>query len=116
MYSVRPEGRGGPLRTLHRNNLRPCPLGRPEAIPVATRGPRTETDDPGPGLPLRWPLQPIPLPMPPEGLEPAAPLPAEQVDPELEQAGGVGQGVVAVPQVRRSQRPNLGVPPPRYQV
>lgn len=34
VFQVRPEGKEGPLRTLHRQHLRPCPSGWKVVVPV----------------------------------------------------------------------------------
>lgn len=110
VYVVRPEGKSGPTRTIHRNNLRPCPGGwaiRDVVEPVQPREPsrvggyfwpadllqsREPEDPPRPGI---------------VGGEPNAP-----------QVEGVGlaraREVEPAPELRRSHRGNLGIPPERY--
>ncbi|KAJ8285700.1 hypothetical protein GJAV_G00029940 [Gymnothorax javanicus] len=80
VYSVRPEGKDGPIRTLDRNNLRPCPDGLQESpLPTATE-PQVELEVPEPFLPLWWPLWNLRSPVVQEVLEPVASVPAEQTD------------------------------------
>ncbi|KAJ8000169.1 hypothetical protein DPEC_G00202050 [Dallia pectoralis] len=136
VYSIRPEGKNGPTRTIHRNNLRHCPAG------VGTEQVEVSPDQPGAG-PIRgqvmWPVAPVLRFIPPGELEPAIPEPV--VEPEVVHIGecdaGLGSGMVAEPEgqvyqegrvritdrdgrdfppVRRSQRDNFGVAPKRYRL
>lgn len=43
VFQIRPEGKEGPIRTINRNHLRPCPFSPPEVLQQA---PETETIDP----------------------------------------------------------------------
>ncbi|KAJ7985934.1 hypothetical protein DPEC_G00345610 [Dallia pectoralis] len=78
VYSIRPEGKNGPTRTIHRNNLRHCPAG------VGTEQVEVSPDQPGAG-PIRgqvmWPVAPVLRFIPPGELEPAIPEPV--VEPEV---------------------------------
>lgn len=112
VYVLRPEGKDGPTRTVHRNNLRPCPLNvlqdhqvpddpeprtvdQPHTIPPPTWWlPRLTVTHPQPAENVRVPA----LTPPPDSPRVQAPLPNDLDDPG----------------VRRSQRTNLGLPPARY--
>ncbi|MGH0149668.1 UNVERIFIED_CONTAM: hypothetical protein FKN15_015787 [Acipenser sinensis] len=88
MYKVRPEGKDGPIRTLHRNRLRICTL--------QLQSPLVEQVEPSDGhvedyLLMLWN----------SGYSSAGPQMPEQIPEE-------------VPELRRSQRENLGRHPARY--
>lgn len=105
VYIVRPEGRERPTRTIHRNNLRPCPLNMsqqsPDIAPRMQEQPGTELVLPPP----TWWLPELVTPEPASSVTPAL-GPVPDIPPEpLE---------VAPPRFRRSQRANIGIPPARY--
>ncbi|XP_062386073.1 uncharacterized protein LOC134073108 [Sardina pilchardus] len=85
VYTVRPEGRSGPDRVLHRNLLRPCP-NYPMVDSPTPEGPEASEALQGPLL--GWTLAP------------GAPTPVVEESPP--------------PQHRRSQRDTQGRPPVRY--
>ena len=95
VYTIRPEGKSGPDRVVHRNMIRPCP-NYPEAVEEVPT-------EPVPAAPWieGWavvPGRPVVAPPPIAPREPeAAP---EQAEPDSP--------------VRRSQRENRGRPPARY--
>lgn len=112
VYVLRPEGKEAPTRTVHRNNLRPCPLNVLQDSQAVER-PEPTVIDPMEGLPPpTWWLprllsgnqppvgnigDPALVPPPDPLVEPAAP-PSDLNQSDL----------------RRSQLANLGVPPVRY--
>lgn len=85
VYTVRPEGRAGPDRVLHRNLLRPCP-NYPQVRPPVPEVPEAPAAPPAPLL--GW------------ALAPGAPAPLVDEDAPAEP--------------RRSQRETQGRPPDRY--
>uniref|UniRef100_A0A8C6UUI6 Gypsy retrotransposon integrase-like protein 1 n=1 Tax=Neogobius melanostomus TaxID=47308 RepID=A0A8C6UUI6_9GOBI len=100
VYEIRPEGHMGPIKTMHRNNLRPCPVEPSDQLVTEPAQPTHSV--PSNSMPLFLPVM-LPVTEPraapePEGNErlPAPGPPHEQ------------------PPVRRSQRRNLGNPPLRY--
>ncbi|KAK5898981.1 hypothetical protein CesoFtcFv8_008505 [Champsocephalus esox] len=119
MYSIRPEGKEGLIRTMHRTNLRPCPAGLWTESQVC---PQEIDSQPVFLLPFgpvaRWGSQSTPvkpgLVPEPEQFGELEQVPA-QLDPEPQLEGGLVPGEGQGP-MRRSQRRNFGVPPQRYQV
>lgn len=123
VYSIRPEGKEGPIQTMHRNNLRPCPAGLwPEQTEPEVRPPRVDSQSNQPIFLLPF----APLAQLDPVVEAAIPDPAvelEQVvepvqvpillEPEPQREGGFLPGEGQDP-VRRSHRENFGVPPRRY--
>nr|XP_055052826.1 basic proline-rich protein-like [Misgurnus anguillicaudatus] len=127
VYTIRPEGKAGPERVVHRNMIRPCP-NYPEvteevvAEPAPT-APWMEGWAVVPGLPVVAPppaapgepeLAPEPVEPPAAQRQPgSAPEPAEplaaQRQPEV-----VPEPAEPDSPVRRSQRENRGRPPSRY--
>lgn len=112
VYVIRQEGKDGPTRTIHRNNLRPCPGGWTSA-----QGRSEPVVEGAQGSMGFWPvhLQFGPGQPGPSQNQVSVGLPATDVGGrEGEQSnlqGGVqpgGQGL------RRSTRANLGVPPARF--
>ncbi|KAF3858289.1 hypothetical protein F7725_011490 [Dissostichus mawsoni] len=53
VFQIRPEGKEGPIKTIHRNHLRPCPFDPPE---VPHHAPEIETNPIFPNLLLPRPL------------------------------------------------------------
>lgn len=119
VYSIRPEGRDGPVRTIHRNHLRVQPSSwaagaRGGAGELAGAQPLVEQDR-APELARGW--WPISIPygqrhpgvgeVEGAGDEGGA---AQPDGPERLDGGPGGD----VPGPRRSLRPNLGLPPSRY--
>lgn len=103
VYIIRPEGKEGPTRTVHRNNLRPCPLTilqePPPAEPESQRPLNTQSQLPPPtcwlpGLVITQQSEP----RAPE----CVPCPQRPQTPPPE------------PPVRRSHRPNFGTAPARF--
>lgn len=105
-FQIKPEGKEGPIRTIHRNHLRPCLFNPPEDPPQAL-----ETEMVNPKLanvsypgPLSLPLTFVPIACAP----PVVSVDDDPVDP------------IARPELRdrsplrRSQRQNKGRPPDRY--
>ncbi|KAF3854248.1 hypothetical protein F7725_022303, partial [Dissostichus mawsoni] len=54
VFQIRPEGKEGPIKTIHRNHLRPCPFDPPE---VPHHAPEIETNPIFPNLLLPRPLE-----------------------------------------------------------
>lgn len=109
VYVIRPEGKEGPTRTIHRNNLRPCPGGW---TTEATDDPRRTDRRSEVGF---WPVSfgaasgdPGSPQAPAGGSVGIAP----DWGDEGEMEPGVGGGRLPVVP-RRSTRSNLGVPPVR---
>lgn len=105
MYEIRPEGHTGPVKTIHRNNLRPCPT-RPCDQMLDDPGPQTDT---APFNSVRPMFLPVMLPL-------TEPVMQEQAEADF---GQLPEPPPLEPQqeqapVRRSQRSNLGNPPLRY--
>ncbi|XP_048836044.1 uncharacterized protein LOC125711303 [Brienomyrus brachyistius] len=112
VFQLRPDGREGPLRTLHRRHLRPCPPGWISVTPEMGGELRRAgvCPRPGPSRPRGWPG---------DWEEPWAGtaeqvverrLPAEDGEPVVE----VEPVPEVVEPVRRSQRANFGIRPARY--
>lgn len=101
VYKIRPEGHMGPIKTMHRNNLKPCPVEPCDQLvtePVQLQ-PTVHSNSTPLFFPVLLPVAgPQPVPEPPIEIEPPPPpgRPPEQ-EP-----------------LRRSQRSNLGNPPLRY--
>lgn len=134
VYHIRPEGRDGPVRTLHRRHLRVCPPGCELQLPE-TVGERGSGRDPGMGFGREeraggWPGQ-LPLegdrggqlaaPFSQPGSSPSGPgAHLEPVEagagdpPELIEGLGISGPEEGPVEPRRSQRPNLGRKPARY--
>uniref|UniRef100_A0A3B3RCC0 Gypsy retrotransposon integrase-like protein 1 n=1 Tax=Paramormyrops kingsleyae TaxID=1676925 RepID=A0A3B3RCC0_9TELE len=121
VFQLRPEGRDGPLRTLHRRHLRRCPPGRTSATPEA-EGRGAEVDPrPVPPSPRGWPGHRVEQPA--TGVEDQGEpgTAAEEEESAVAEAlprveiGSLPQGE-AGETLRRSQRVNLGVRPARYRV
>ncbi|XP_073717554.1 uncharacterized protein [Misgurnus anguillicaudatus] len=127
VYTIRPEGKPGPERVVHRNMLRPCP-NYPEAViegptepvpaapwmegwavvpgrPVAALPPAAQRQPEIAPEPAEPPVAQIPPELVPEPVEP----PAAQMQPEV-----VPEPVEPNSPVRRSQRESRGRPPARY--
>lgn len=113
VYVLRPEGKEVPTRTVHRNNLRPCPLNVLQDSQVPEKLGRTAIDQTDalppptwwlPGLLMKANQQPVGN----MGESAPAHLPDPSVGPAA-LPNGLNQ-----PSVRRSTRPNFGVPPARY--
>lgn len=126
VYKIRPEGREGPERTIHRNNIRPCPVA-PSPPPQTTAAPTTDaTEDGPPGAAPRLlvPIAPaagwiVPRPQrinrgqereagpqpggPPQAVEPVDAPPIPDVAQDEQE-----------PPLRRSVRATRGRAPPRY--
>lgn len=106
VFQIKPEGKEGPIRTIHRNHLRPCLFNPPEEPQQA---PETETVNPNfsnalyPG-PLSLPLTFVPI---------ACARPAVSVDDYLVSPIVRPESGDRSP-LRRSQRQNRGRPPDRY--
>lgn len=111
VYVLRPEGKEAPTRTVHRNNLRPCPLNMLQDSQVP--------DEPGPVAmdqadvlpPPTWWLPGLSDNQPP-AVNMGVPALVSPPDPPLESAALPTE--LSQSSVRRSQRANLGVPPARY--
>uniref|UniRef100_A0A3P9LBQ0 Integrase catalytic domain-containing protein n=1 Tax=Oryzias latipes TaxID=8090 RepID=A0A3P9LBQ0_ORYLA len=107
VYILRPEGKETPTRTVHRNNLRTCPLVLTENAPPLK--PNGQSADLEPKLPpptlwlprLIMGCNPQPVRCP-EGQPPAAPPDPPEAFEGLEP-------------LRRSERSNFGRPPVRYE-
>ncbi|XDV23191.1 hypothetical protein PO909_027878 [Leuciscus waleckii] len=113
VYVLRPEGKEAPTRTVHRNNLQLCPLDmlqhsqEPEEPQPPTCRPMEPMPPPTwwlPGLVVTYNCQP-----PIEERDPAL---AQPPDPPAESTAQHDE--TSSPTVRRSERPNLGMPPARY--
>ncbi|KAF3843736.1 hypothetical protein F7725_002585 [Dissostichus mawsoni] len=112
VYSIRPEGKEGPIRTMHRNNLRPCPAGLWTESQVCPQEIDSQPKQPVFLLPFapvaRWNSRPTPvipgLVPEPEQLGELEQVPA-QLDPEPQLEGGFvpGEGQSPV----RSKEPGL---------
>lgn len=84
VYVIRPEGKDGPTRTYHRNNLWPCPVDTLTPAPVS---PETLMP-PAPELAPNCPLEPEPCmllvrPMPQPAIGPANPVTEPQPEPVI---------------------------------
>lgn len=105
VFQIKPEGKEGPIRTIHRNHLRPCLFNPPEEPQQASE---TETVNPnlsnalypGPLLPLTF----VPIACAP----PAVSVDNDPVAPIVRPEPGDRSPL------RRSQRQNRGRPPDRY--
>ncbi|KAF3834123.1 hypothetical protein F7725_025327, partial [Dissostichus mawsoni] len=99
VYSIRPEGKEGPIRTMHRNNLRPCPAGLWTESQVCPQEIDSQPKQPVFLLPFapvaRWNSRPTPvipgLVPEPEQLGELEQVPA-QLDPEPQLEGGFARG------------------------
>ncbi|KAL7881977.1 hypothetical protein AOLI_G00088260 [Acnodon oligacanthus] len=104
VYHIRPEGKEGPLHTLHRNNLSPCPVGLQNPLdPTANVVP--ESTSTGNSMPAQWPVLEVPLPIPFPDAELTMPAPSMEVASEpllAPQEDEVSEG--SMPLVRRLQR------------
>lgn len=132
VFAIRPEGKDGPIRTIHRNNLRPCPGDSPtrddQGMNLPASNPdRAQHGQPQPVWPCRWMVQPQP-PAPPQhgrtsgpprpiqgppfppamASAPTAPTAPPQEAPEHQLGADQGDSQ------RYSLRPNRGNPPSRF--
>lgn len=105
---IRPEG-GGPVRTIHRNHLRPCPYPAPPEAPAAVLPNQRQPEE---ALPEpdwhNYTWYPVRVPMALPTVEPAAPLGGGNVGGEVEVLLDREEG-----EPRRSRRENRQ-PPLRY--
>lgn len=89
VYKIHPEGKAGPEKTIHRNNIRPCPF-RPQPPPSPTVAQPTSGPEMAgrpPVAPLCFiPLVPTQVPAVPEPVGDAAPQPIIAAAPELLQS------------------------------
>ncbi|XP_041961809.1 uncharacterized protein LOC121720042 [Alosa sapidissima] len=113
VYTLRPEGREGPTRTIHRNHLRVQPADWGDRS--GTRGDAGEVagERRVEGPELGW----WPVGLPVLGGEPGSggtTMMREGMAPELEEGALSEEEAGSVSGARRSQRPNLGVRPARY--
>lgn len=119
VYSIRPEGRDGPVRTIHRNHLRVQPLswgaGAHGGAGELAGGQPVEGPDRAPGVARGW----WPVSIPCGQVHPGvvggqgADNSGGEAPPDGPEVLNEGQrGGVTGP--RRSLRPNLGVPPGRF--
>jgi len=115
VYVLRPEGKEAPTRTVHRNNLRPCPLNMLQEIREQTEEPSPlATDQPNHHPPPTWWLPGLII------------NPIQQAEPERDPAQADPPDPPAAPVAlnnepghpnrspRRSQRAHFGLPPARY--
>lgn len=113
VYLLRPEGKEAPTRTVHRNNLRPCPLDvfQDRGEPAAPQPPLASQTAPLPP-PTWW----LPGVLVPSDQQPAIanqdPAPAQSPEPPEGHAALYGETSPST--VRRSERSNRGVAPARY--
>lgn len=107
-YIVRPEGREAPTRTVHRNNLRLCPINlvQERHVEPEPQIPREELPPPTLWLPRLIVHQGTTGEQ--DGALIEAPQRVEPPDPPEEPI------VLEAHVIRRSQRPNIGMPPVRY--
>lgn len=118
VYVLRPEGKDGPTRTVHRNNLRPCPLNVLQDHQVSDKA-RPGTDS-GPGTANQPPTLPPPtwwLPrLTSSNPQPGGSIavPALVPPPDVPGVPAALPNDMVAPSVRRSQRSNLGLRPARY--
>lgn len=101
VYEVRPEGHMGPIKTIHRNNLRPCPVEPCDQL-------FTEPSQLSHPVPSNSAPMFLPVMLPLADTHPAQEPPEQN---EHVQAPGPPQ---EQPPLRRSQRSNFGNLPSRY--
>jgi len=114
VFILRPEGKESPTRTVHRNNLRPCPLNvlQDSEETAGTLEPPV-VDQPNQLPPPTWWLPALYLnPAPALATETIHPAQANPPDPLERSAASSGETEHLT--VRRSQRTNFGLPPTRY--
>uniref|UniRef100_A0A3B3H496 Integrase catalytic domain-containing protein n=1 Tax=Oryzias latipes TaxID=8090 RepID=A0A3B3H496_ORYLA len=113
VYVLWPEGKEAPTRTVHYNNLRPCPLGVLQENPTALEpGPIPCKEPPRLPPPTCW------LPGLVIGTQQSVPPTigaAQNEQPEPPCIPAVPRAEQEHPNLRRSQQVNLGRPPVRYQ-
>lgn len=112
VYVLRPEGREAPTCTVHRNNIRPCPLNMLQEThePVEQEMGKTEQSTLPPPT---WWLPAITLNT--IQILDGGMVDSAQAEPaELSRDPAAANRDLIPPIVRRSQRPNFGLPPVRY--
>lgn len=111
VYKVKQE-KGEQVKTLHRNALKPCHTvlnDVSERVDRPTPPEETETGVPCWGF---WTQQPPPAAAPPAAPPAPSPTPASSNGPQTSAASGSPRNAAQEP-LRRSTRPNLGLPPTR---
>ena len=116
VYVLRPEGKEAPTRTVHRNNLRPCPLDVLQDSREPVGAPELSVVDPPNQLPppTWW--------LPGLIMNSTRPLATQSIDPALAELPDPPEGPAAPssepehPNTRRSRRANFGLPPARYRI
>lgn len=116
VYKIRPEGKVGPEKTIHRNNIRPCPL-RPQPPPSPSVTQPTSGPEAAGRLPVAplclMPIAPARAPAVPEPVRDAAPQPIIAAAPEVQQSPR-REPDEQEPSLRRSTRETRGRTPVRY--
>lgn len=109
VYVLRPEGKEGPTRTVHRNNLRTCPLNVLQNNQEPEEELRGQETNMPPDLPppTWWLPSLINATQQPTGPAPG-PAQVSPPDPPQGPAAPIGEPL------RRSRRSNLGIAPERY--
>lgn len=112
VYVLRPEGKEAPTRTVHRNNLRPCPLNVFQDQQESRESEAPEVDMSRQLPPPTWWLPGLIM----NSSQPLTEQPADpsQAKPPEPPAGTAAPNREPEQPVRRSQRANFGVPPVRY--
>lgn len=113
VYKIRREGRDGPERTVHRNNIRPCPADAQWPPPPAT-APNSSRPQNGDGFPVTLPYIMVPVtPVGPAARGPEQRAPAPEAGPRVSGSEQQAVGPVVRPEVPGQQ---AAAPPPANSV